>query len=355
MQCTPQFVIVHRKSLQHGALADPLPPCYPLGPDQTCAQCGAGDIQVIPLQKELDPPMATWFRSIPLALDEVAFAAKMQQESMAAQLRKLKQRDQQLRSAVERLKHDVFELKKMNDELVHENNELRRRLNINQHYHGANEGVSSDAMNSNGKRQMVIPPYNAENRSVSPRRAVAPMEQHRLTLLPNQQAPEFSTTNQHGESAGNSRSPYGQNSTRQPQQQRPPSGYFVQQYAYKPPETPQQQPPSVSYQSGPSLQPQPMSQQVTQSLQPPYQTTGRPPLTHSSSKFKPALPNSTQQPWSDAAPQRFVPPTTPIASSGTQARAAMAEPRVPSRMSMPRGGSQRVPFSPSGDKNGTFG
>ncbi|KAF8163485.1 hypothetical protein B0H34DRAFT_695625 [Crassisporium funariophilum] len=60
----------------------------------------------------MDLPMSEWFRSIPLALNSVAFAAKFQQETMASQIQYYKSRQQQFRHFIERLKRDLAELKK---------------------------------------------------------------------------------------------------------------------------------------------------------------------------------------------------------------------------------------------------
>lgn len=77
----------------------------------------------------MDAPMSDWFRSIPHALDTVAYAAKVytifnarrrdasdwdqfQQETMAFQIRYYKAKQQQQRGIIDRLKRETAELKK---------------------------------------------------------------------------------------------------------------------------------------------------------------------------------------------------------------------------------------------------
>lgn len=47
------------------------------GPDRSCAKCGDHGIELIPLQRNMDPPMSDWFRSLPHAIDSIANAVKV--------------------------------------------------------------------------------------------------------------------------------------------------------------------------------------------------------------------------------------------------------------------------------------
>lgn len=78
---------------------------------------------------QLDAPMSEWFRSIPSALDAVAYAAKVwnavgcmnlhlksfefQQEVMARQIRFYRSRHQQIRTVMEKLRSENSELKRL--------------------------------------------------------------------------------------------------------------------------------------------------------------------------------------------------------------------------------------------------
>ncbi|KAK1228402.1 hypothetical protein PQX77_008539 [Marasmius sp. AFHP31] len=56
--------------------------------------------------------MSEWFRSVPYMLDAAAYAAKFQQESMAAQIRLLKARHHQQRLYIDKLKREIAELRR---------------------------------------------------------------------------------------------------------------------------------------------------------------------------------------------------------------------------------------------------
>ncbi|PPQ84321.1 hypothetical protein CVT25_011595 [Psilocybe cyanescens] len=164
-----------------------------LNRDQSCCQCGAQDIQLAPLQRQMEAPMSDWFRSIPSALESIAFTAKFQSEAMASQVRYHKSRHQQLRQIVERLKRDMSELKRSNDILQNQNEQLRHQM-------GYHEGGPSQGLNANGKRPMQQ--YELTNRRArtdsSPRSITTPVGPDRLTLLPGQQVPELSSHKQQG-------------------------------------------------------------------------------------------------------------------------------------------------------------
>ncbi|KAJ6520652.1 hypothetical protein B0H19DRAFT_954561 [Mycena capillaripes] len=158
--------------------------------DQSCAQCGMAGIQLVPLQREMEAPMSEWFRSIPHALDAVAYAAKFQQETMAFQIRYYKARQQQHRSLIDRLKRETAELKKVNEILAHENAQFRQHLGYQDGEDGELE--PSDAPNHNGKRPM----NNSDQyrpRTSSSRSAVTPLGPNRLTLPPGQHPPSLSS------------------------------------------------------------------------------------------------------------------------------------------------------------------
>ncbi|KAF8212100.1 hypothetical protein K438DRAFT_1567234 [Mycena galopus ATCC 62051] len=157
--------------------------------DQSCVQCGMANIQLVPLQRDMEAPMSDWFQSIPHALDTVAYAAKFQQETMAFQIRHYKARQQQHRSLIDRLKREVAELKKVNDILAHENAQFRQHLG---YQYGEGEPEPSEDLNQNGKR----PINDADQyrpRTSSSRSTVTPLGPNRLTLPPGQHPPSLSS------------------------------------------------------------------------------------------------------------------------------------------------------------------
>ncbi|KAF7305043.1 RING-type domain-containing protein [Mycena kentingensis (nom. inval.)] len=268
-----------------------------LNPDQSCAQCGAVGIQLVPLQSQMDAPMSDWFRSIPHALDTVAYAVKFQQETMAYQIRFYKSRQQQQRTLIERLKRDVADLRRTNEALSNENAQFRQHLG----YEPADNGpVPSEYPNHNGKRQMLnSDPYRPATSSSHSN--VLPQGPDRLTLPPGQHPPTLSSNRVDNRAPGRAA----------PNNQRPGSSRFADKYAYAPPLA-QLPPQQMSYsQSAPrrakqNADPMPL------------------PASQSTSRFKPAQhvpPSDTParaQPLAqlnnqslDAKARKMGPPPTP--------------------------------------------
>ncbi|KAF9526975.1 hypothetical protein CPB83DRAFT_436584 [Crepidotus variabilis] len=277
-----------------------------LSPDQTCAQCGAQDIQLVPLQREMDT-FAEHFQSIPLALQSISYAAKFQQDTMATQVRHYRSRHQQLRQLVERLKRDVTE---ENDGLRNENEQYRQRFQPSAH-------DSQYTMNNNGKRQMVYSHYNTGegNRprtGSSSRSAHTPLAPNRLTLQPGQAVPELSSHSHD-------------------QRQRPVSR-SLEHYAYKPAENNKyhstalthEQTASRAFQRTENFQ-QSRPQQVPQQMKEVPQQPQLPQMPPPSSRFKPpalSASSSTSQfnslirqpSFQNRKPIVMGPPPTPQAS-----------------------------------------
>ncbi|KAJ7125476.1 hypothetical protein C8R43DRAFT_1030342 [Mycena crocata] len=280
--------------------------------DQSCAQCGMAGIQLVPLQREMEAPMSEWFRSIPHALDTVAYAAKFQQETMAFQIRYYKTRQQQQRSLIDRLKRDNAELKKVNNLLAHENDQFRQHLGYQDE--GQGEPEPSGVPNGNGKRPMNDPDQYRP-RTSSSRSTVTPLGPNRLTLPPGQQPPSLSsnrTEQQDPTARSHSLSRPAAKAGVNPQ--RPGSSRFVEQYSYIPPSTPQFHPQQLSH-----SQAAPRRAKQNQDQQPQGQPRGVPPA-----RFKPGplMSNLTGRPSQpstqnqnqhlDASRQRNMgPPPTP--------------------------------------------
>ncbi|KAH9035528.1 hypothetical protein EDB85DRAFT_867501 [Lactarius pseudohatsudake] len=156
-----------------------------LNADQSCCVCGSQQIQMMPLQKELDPPMSDWFCSIPRAMDTISYAVKFQQDMLASLIRFQREKMAQQRDIIIRVKHEREELKnlrKMVEELRAENEQLRL-------YAGLDSNGTMSAPNSGSKRRR-IDAYNADGRNLSsPRSATTPLGPNRLTLPPDRQPP----------------------------------------------------------------------------------------------------------------------------------------------------------------------
>ncbi|KAJ7685320.1 hypothetical protein DFH06DRAFT_1158124 [Mycena polygramma] len=212
-----------------------------LSADQSCAQCGMTGIQLVPLQREMEAPMSDWFRSIPHALDAVAYAAKFQQETMAFQIRYYKARQQQQRAMIDRLKRETAELKKVNDILAHENAQFRQHLGYQDE--GEGELEPSDAPNHNGKRQMNAPDQYRP-RTSSSRSTVTPLGPNRLTLPPGQHPPSLSSNRAEDPNARSYSQPRAGTGLNP---QRPGSSRFLEQYSYIPASSQQFHPQPLSH------------------------------------------------------------------------------------------------------------
>ncbi|KAL4067882.1 hypothetical protein J3A83DRAFT_3766179 [Scleroderma citrinum] len=150
-----------------------------LNPDQSCAKCGDQGIELVPLQRDLEPPMANWFRSLPHAIDNIANAVKFQQQSLAALVRHYRSQCLQFSATCDRLRNERRSLRKEVDALQREIAQL-------QHYSGPRE--PSHHQNANGKRPMTEVKGFSSSGSVktnsSPRSITTPVPPLRLTLLP---------------------------------------------------------------------------------------------------------------------------------------------------------------------------
>ncbi|KAF7334132.1 RING-type domain-containing protein [Mycena venus] len=133
--------------------------------DRRCTQCGATGIQLLLLQREIEAPMSTCFQSIPYSLDTVAYTAKVQQETMAFQIRYYQRIQRRQQDLIGRLKWDVDELKRNHSALTQENAQYRQSLGY-QAGGGGRPGPSS-AAGSYGMRRINGPDHYRPRSSTS--------------------------------------------------------------------------------------------------------------------------------------------------------------------------------------------
>ncbi|KAF7344635.1 RING-type domain-containing protein [Mycena venus] len=133
--------------------------------DRRCTQCGATGIQLLLLQREIEDPMSTCFQSIPYSLDTVAYTAKVQQETMAFQIRYYQRIQRRQQDLIGRLKWDVDELKRNHSALTQENAQYRQSLGY-QAGGGGRPGPSS-AAGSYGMRRINGPDHYRPRSSTS--------------------------------------------------------------------------------------------------------------------------------------------------------------------------------------------
>ncbi|KAH7889430.1 hypothetical protein F5I97DRAFT_1994475 [Phlebopus sp. FC_14] len=187
-----------------------------LNPDQSCAKCGEQGIQLMPLQRDLEPPMSDWFRSLPHAMDSIANAVKFQQDSLATLVRHWRSQALHFSTTCDRLRSERKALRKQLEGLQRENDQLRQYASLN-----VERGPEpSSHLNHNGKRPMTV--IRGQSGSIktnsSPRSVVTPVGPLRLTLPP-------------GEHPSLNREPSGQSQTHAISE-RPGSSRFAEQYAY---------------------------------------------------------------------------------------------------------------------------
>ncbi|OAX38637.1 hypothetical protein K503DRAFT_740842 [Rhizopogon vinicolor AM-OR11-026] len=183
-----------------------------LKPDQSCAQCSAQNIQLVPLHRDIEPPMSDWFRALPYSLDSIANAVKFQQETLAGLVRYYHQAYSQLIQTCERIRADRRALRKEVDSLRREVQHLRQCASG---FDLAQE--PSSFPNASGKRPMTD--TRDVKASSSPRSIVTPIGPNRITLP-------------FGEQPNLTRQDNGQMSSQMHQMGRPGTSHFVEQYAY---------------------------------------------------------------------------------------------------------------------------
>ncbi|KZV72876.1 hypothetical protein PENSPDRAFT_733210, partial [Peniophora sp. CONT] len=284
----------------------------------TCSKCQSTNVEMVPLQHEMDQPMADWFRSIPYALDSMANTAKFQFEMLATLVRYYKGKCLQQRTLLDRMRAEFNEVKKMKktvNDLRAENEQLRRSVD----YHTANSAVS---INSNGKRRMTDA-YRAAGLSEmggysSPRSAATPVGPNRLTLPPGQPQPVFSTRASHQGAHAQAHD-------------RPGSSLFRQQYAYN--SDPHARSPAhgntyaQQQQKKPSMPPPPPPPQRTNAqramLPPP---DPRAPRTHSLMHRSTNAMPPPQVPATPSRSFRFQPAATPAMPSAQSASSSRYAP-----------------------------
>ncbi|VDC06604.1 unnamed protein product [Peniophora sp. CBMAI 1063] len=294
--------------------------------DRSCVKCGVTDIEMVPLQREMDQPMADWFRAMPYALDSMAQTAKFQWEMLATLVRFYKAKCIQQRGLIDRMKAEYRqhqEQKKTINDLRAENEQLRRTMD----YHTANSAVS---INSNGKRRMTDA-YRAAGLSEvggysSPRSAATPVGPSRLTIPPGQPQPVFSSRT-------------GQREVHGQPHERPGSSLFRQQYAYN--SDPHAQQPAqndgfVQQQQkrrsmGPPPPPPPQRTNVQRSMPPPPDP--RAPRTHSLVHRSTDAMHAPQVAATPSRSFRFQPAATPVLPSQSASSSRYAPPPQQGRSS----------------------
>ncbi|KAJ8598023.1 hypothetical protein M405DRAFT_723553 [Rhizopogon salebrosus TDB-379] len=135
--------------------------------DQSCPQCAAHDIQLVPLHRDIEPPMLDWFGALPYSLDSIANAVKFQQETLAGLVRYYHQVCSQLNQTCDRLRVERRTLRNLQREV--------QRLRQSPSSFDSTQETSSFP-NANGKRPIT------DARGSSPRSIVTPIGPNRITL-----------------------------------------------------------------------------------------------------------------------------------------------------------------------------
>ncbi|KAI0721126.1 hypothetical protein C8T65DRAFT_705578 [Cerioporus squamosus] len=159
-----------------------------INPDHSCSECGSQGVQLMPLARELEPPMSHWFASAPIAFDAVGYALRFQMNMMANLLRYFRKKYIQYRPLYDRLKEEHAETKRLKKRAEVGNQQLKQHLQIS--------GGDERTLRSN-KRQRVDEDGNfSGHRTSSPRSTTSmptPLGPDRLTLPPGHHQPHFNS------------------------------------------------------------------------------------------------------------------------------------------------------------------
>ncbi|KAG2158297.1 uncharacterized protein EDB93DRAFT_1120735 [Suillus bovinus] len=279
-----------------------------LKPDQSCAQCNAQNIQLVPLHRNLEPPMSDWFRPLPYSLDSIASAVKFQQETFAGLIRYYRQACLHLGQTCGRIRAERKALRKEVDSLRREVEHLRQCASG---LDPAHSREPSSFSNANGKRPMTdVHDFKA---SSSPRSIVTPIGPNRITL-PLGEQPNFT------------RQDHGRNPSQSHQLERPGTSRFVEQYAYNGEQGSRMQAPHLSHeQSAPTRHLRLASGEQGQHSMPPPP----PPVPGSRGRFRPAMGSTDTRTTTTLNPQTAGPQ---VAQHRPQQR-LFAVPQTPNRAS----------------------
>ncbi|KAG2157277.1 hypothetical protein DEU56DRAFT_722221 [Suillus clintonianus] len=180
-----------------------------LKPDQSCAQCNAQNIQLVPLHRDLEPPMSDWFRPLPYSLDSIANAVKFQQDTFAGLIRYYRQSCSHLSQTCERIRAERKALRKFNREVDSLRREVERLRRCAPGFDPAHAQEPSSFSNANGKRPMTdVREYNhaaSFKASSSPRSIVTPIGPNRITMPLGEQ--QNFTRQDHGRIPSQTRQP----------------------------------------------------------------------------------------------------------------------------------------------------
>ncbi|KAF9646385.1 hypothetical protein BDM02DRAFT_3026715 [Thelephora ganbajun] len=156
-----------------------------LNADQSCSYCGDRPINLAPLQREMEPPISDWFRSLPYAIDSLANSVKFQQATTGSLLKYYREKIHKQRSIIEQFKKEraeLISLRSINERLQQENEYMRSQLE----YSGNSDPGDPSRPT---KRQRLD--YHGDSFS-SPRRMSTPVRPDRLTFPPDHQEPALS-------------------------------------------------------------------------------------------------------------------------------------------------------------------
>ncbi|TDL24860.1 hypothetical protein BD410DRAFT_896466 [Rickenella mellea] len=245
-----EFVTCARCHLPFSVVSDPnAPPCTPfwltecghvlcnshLSADQSCQACGAQNIVLTPLQRDMPSPFSEWFQSAPHQLDLMAETVKFQQSCLMSLVRHFKSKYMKQRTLMERCKAQIAEVQSLRTEiesLRRENDQLRQARGYAAEY----RQQPLDVQNSNGKRTMG----DYRSSTSSPRSIMTPLGPPRLTLPRDHEQPPLVSKNGNSD-LGQAHTAGNQNPSSNRVLDRPGSRQFAHQYAYMP-QTPQQVP-----------------------------------------------------------------------------------------------------------------
>ncbi|CAE6400624.1 unnamed protein product [Rhizoctonia solani] len=82
-----------------------------LMPDQSCASCGAKNPSIVPLQRNMSPPVSEWFRSLADTHESLIMASRIQYNTFTALIRHYQQRYDTAKVMIKQLQAELMLLR----------------------------------------------------------------------------------------------------------------------------------------------------------------------------------------------------------------------------------------------------
>ncbi|KAF8610522.1 hypothetical protein BDV93DRAFT_463498 [Ceratobasidium sp. AG-I] len=79
--------------------------------DQSCASCGATNVDIVPLQRNMSAPLSEWFRPLSESYDTLTMASRVQQNMFTALIRHYRQKYETAKVMIHKLQAEISALR----------------------------------------------------------------------------------------------------------------------------------------------------------------------------------------------------------------------------------------------------